>query len=282
MTKKRNLILGGLLLAFASVVSPCTMAQKPSTWDRIAAQKTLRVGLIPNRPPYQFKVNGEQEGLSIQMGKDLALALGKAMGADIKIEYVTSTWSTIVLDLQAGNADVFFGMTDSEERRKAVAMFGPLYSVPVVALNATGFEPGDQWADYDKESIQIATIAGTTDAEAAKAILHKAKLRPLRSLSEGALDVQSGHSQALVTSLLIGLDASMKAPNTGKLVLLKPVQSAPSGGGATKDADGKFAAFAQQWSEAYRSSGRVQTVITDAIAKAGMPVEKLPAGVQFQ
>ena len=215
------------------------------------------------------------------MGKDLAAALSKEMGGEIKISYVQSTWATIVLDIQAGNVDVFFGMTDSEERRKAVAMFGPLYSVPVVALNAANFNPGDKWADYDKDTVNIATIMGTTDEEAAKAVMKNAKFRGHRTLAEAALDVQSGRSQALVTSLLIGLDASTKAPNTGKLMLLQPVQTAPSGGGATKDADGRFAAFAQKWSVEYHQSGRAQTVITEAIAKSGLPVEKLPAGVKF-
>src|SRR5690242_14466212 len=104
-----------LALAFTGLTAPAS-AEGGSTWDRIASEKTLRVGLIPNRPPCQYLLNGEQEGLSIQMGKDLAAALGKAMGADIKIAYVQSTWSTIVLDIQSGHADVFFGMTDSEER----------------------------------------------------------------------------------------------------------------------------------------------------------------------
>ena len=215
------------------------------------------------------------------MGKDLATALGKAMGETIKIEYVQSTWSTIVLDIQAGNIDVFFGMTDTPARRKAISMFGPLYSVPVVALDAKGFDPGDQWSDYDKPDIQVAAIMGTSDEAVAKKLLPHAKIRGLRALAEAALDVQSGQSKALITSLLIGLDASTKAPNTGKLALLKPVQSAPSGGGATKDADGRFAAFAQKWSEDYRKSGRVQTVIKDAIANSGLPVDKLPAGVEF-
>ncbi len=269
------------ILALPALLSSPAEAQVGSTWDRIAAQKVMKVGLIPNRPPYQYKSGNDQEGLAIQMGKDLAAAVGKEMKAEIKIDYVQSTWGTIVLDIQAGNIDVFFGMTDSQERRKAISMFGPLYSVPVVALNAQGFAPGDKWADYDKENVTIATILGTTDDEVAKQIIKKAKIKSLRALAEAALDVQSGRSQALFTSLLIGLDASTKAPNTGKLILLQPVQSAPSGGGATRDADGKFATFAQKWSEEYRKSGRVQTVITDAIAKSGLPVDKLPAGVQF-
>jgi polar amino acid transport system substrate-binding protein len=281
---KITLLAAGLVLGIATQVAApsAAMAQPASTWDRVATQKILRVGLIPNRPPYQFLLNGQQEGLAIQMGKDLAAALSQKMGGEVKIQYINSTWSTIVLDLQAGNADVFFGMTDTPERRKALAMFGPLYSVPVVALNAANTNPGANWSDYDKDTLQIATIMGTTDADAAKAILHKAKLRALRSLSEGVLDLQSGQSQALITSLLIGLDASTKVANPGKLVLLQPVQSAPSGAGATRDADGRFAAFAQQWADTYRDSGRPQIVVTDAIAKSGLPVDRLPAGVRFR
>ena len=252
-----------------------------SAWDQIATTKTLRVGLIPNRPPYQWKRGGEQEGLAIQMGKDVAEALGAKMGGAPRIEYVTTSWSTLVLDIQSGGVDVFFGMVDSEDRRKAIAMFGPIYAVPVIAVNARGFAPGTAWADYDTPGTVIATVMGTADEAAARQFLHKATLRSFKSLAEATLDVQAGHASALVTSILIGLDAKQKNPAFADTTLLQPVQAFPSGGGARKDADGRLVAFLQAWAEQYRSSGRAQSFIVDAIAKAGLPTDQLPPGIKF-
>jgi ABC-type amino acid transport substrate-binding protein len=262
------------------LAAPPALAES-STWNRVAQEKVLHVGLIPNRPPYQWKREGKDTGLAIRMGEDLAKALAREMGGPIRIDYVTSTWSTLVLDMQAGRIDVFFGMADSEERRKAIATFGPIYSVPVVAVNSRGFNPGASWAAYDDPKTQIATIMGTVDEQAAREALKKAKLRSFKSLAEASLDVQSGNASAMVTSILIALDAKKKNPAFASLTLPTPVQAFPSGGGAPRDTEGRYAAFLQKWAEEYRSSGRAQTVIMDAIAEAGLSVEDLPQGVKF-
>lgn len=274
-------MLTGSFAAMGLLASKPGRAQPPSAWDRIAATKVLRVGLIPNRPPYQWKRGGEQQGLAIQMGKDVAEALGQAMGSKVEIEYVTSSWATIVLDIQSASVDVFFGIVDSEERRKAIAMFGPIYAVPVIMVDAKGFAPGQNWTDYDTPATSIAVTMGTSDEAAARAFLTKAKLRSFKSLADAVLDVQSGNSSALVTSILVGMDAKQKNPSFAHITLPHPVQSAPSGGATWKDRDGRLATFLQGWAEQYRSSGRAQTVIMDAIKTAGLPTDQLPPDVRF-
>ena len=75
MTLTRRTVTCMLTAAAAFVAlgaaSP-SFAQSGATWDKIAETGVLSVGLIPNRPPYQFEVDGKQEGLAIQMGEDLA------------------------------------------------------------------------------------------------------------------------------------------------------------------------------------------------------------------
>jgi polar amino acid transport system substrate-binding protein len=143
MTFARFLVRMFLFCALVALPAARAMAQPASVWDQIAKTKVLHVGLIPNRPPYQWTKGGKNVGLAITMGEDLAATLSKAMGEPIRIDYVTSTWATVVLDIQSGNVDVFFGMAATDERRKAINMFGPVYSVPVVAVNRSGFQPGN-------------------------------------------------------------------------------------------------------------------------------------------
>jgi len=270
-----------LLAAPALLLPRLAAAQAPSTWERIARTKTVRAGLIPARPPYQWNRDGVLTGFAVQMAQDMAAALGKEMGTTIAVEHAPTTWGTVVLDLQSSRLDAHFGMTDSPERRKALNIFGPLYTVPVVALNARGFAPGDNWEDYDKPTVTISTVLGTSDDEMVRSIMKQAQVRSLRGLAEAAMEVHSGRASALITSILIALDASTKGPGAGSIVELKPVRSTPSGGGTARDTDGRFAAFAQTWADAYRASGRIQTVITDSIRDAGLPIEKLPIGVRF-
>ncbi|MDA0675497.1 MAG: transporter substrate-binding domain-containing protein [Proteobacteria bacterium] len=95
--------------------------------------------------------------------------------------------------------DAFLGASITEERKKAVDMFGPLYGLAHVMLNREGFNPGNNWADYNKSEIKIASVTGTTDEAAARKFAPKATIISLRQDSEAILSVQSGHANALVS-----------------------------------------------------------------------------------
>lgn len=268
--------------AFTTLGLPsAALAQSGSTWDKIAETGTLSVGLIPNRPPYQFEVDGKQEGLAIQMGEDLAAALSKEFGKEITIAYETSTWSTLVLDIQSGRIDTFFGMSETPERKSALNMFGPLYSVPVVAITAGDALASSEWTALDKPETRISVVMGTTDEDAVRNYMPNATIRSMKGMAEAILDVQSGNSDALVTSVLLGINAMDKNPNFTEMTLLQPPHALPSGGGTRKDGDDRFADFVQKWSEEYRASGRVQEVILESLTQSGFGIEAIPAEVKF-
>ena len=276
---------GAMLAATAAFVSlglpSVASAQSGSTWDKIAETGELSVGLIPNRPPYQFELDGKQEGLAIQMGEDLAAALSKEFGKDITIHYETSTWSTLVLDIQSGRIDTFFGMSETPERKAALDMFGPLYSVPVVAITAGAELESSEWTALNKPETSISVVMGTTDEDAVRQYMPDATIRSMKGMAEAILDVQSRNSDALVTSVLLGINAMDKNPNFTEMTLLQPPHALPSGGGTRKDGDGRFTEFVQKWSEEYRASGRVQEVIMESLTQAGFGVEAIPDEVKF-
>lgn len=256
-------------------------AQEQSTWEKIREAGTISYGLIPNRPPYQWEKDGEQAGLAIQMGMDLAEALSKEMGKTISIAYENTGWSTLILDIQSGRVDAFFGMSETEERKKAINMFGPLYAVPVVAVTTRGEVAADTWDAYNSPDHSISVTMGTTEEDALRKYMPKADIRAMKGMAEAILDVQSGNSEALVTSVLLGINAMSKNPNFNKMILLKPAHALPSGGGTRKDSDGKFNDFVNAWAAEYRQSGQVKTVILDSLKEAGFDTASIPADVQF-
>jgi ABC-type amino acid transport substrate-binding protein len=160
-------------------------------------------------------------------------------------------------------------------------MFGPIYTLPECVINTHGFDPGTKWADYDKPSVSIAVVLGSTDEQAARKMLPNANIRALKSTSEAILDVQSGNSQATVNTVLSGMMAHLKTPNLGEPVVLEPLLSQPSMGGTRRDGDGKFASFCDGWAKDYRASGRAKEVILDAMRHYGMDTTKLPPTLQF-
>jgi len=270
-----GLAAGGLALAGGAPAQPA------STWDQVASSGKIRVGLIPNRAPYQWLDGGEVRGFIDTMTQDFVAKLGAQMGKTIKIEYVQTSNQTVVLDLQANRIDSYIPLTVTKEREAAISMYGPLYLMPVVAFNRKGFNPGPRWDDYNKPGVRVAVVMGTTDELAARKLLTAAAVRSMRSTSEAVLEVQSGHSDAVVMGLLLGLVGVKNNANLGEITLLQPVDAPPSAGGVRKDSDGRFLHFMQDWATGYQKAGGSTAAILAAMKEAGLSVEKIPSGVSF-
>jgi polar amino acid transport system substrate-binding protein len=282
MSSKLHVLAVALVaIAAALLASERPAAAQSATWERIAKTGVVRIGVIPNRPPYFEQVNGEWQGFTAEMSRDVVKALGVAMEREIKPEWVLSSWTTVVLDLQAGKFDFFLGMAMSEERKKALDMFGPIWSVPNVAINAANFNPGEAWEDYNKSDVKVTVAMGTTDEQAARKFAPKATIRAMKATPEAVLDIQSGNAQTWITTVLTGLGAMKENSSLANLVLLKPLYALPSGGGTRKDGDGRFYTFMQGWGWSYRESGLSQKRIFDSMKQFGLDVDRMPKDVKF-
>lgn len=267
-----------LMIVAALTSAPANAA---ATWDTIAKSSVVRVGVIPNRPPYFWQEGGKWVGFSAQMGEDLAKDLSTKLGKEVKVEFVLTSWTTVILDLQADKIDAFFGLSFSEQRKKAIHLAGPIYSLPNVALNAHGLKVGDKWADYDKPEMKIAVVMGTTDEQAARKFLGKSQIRALKGMAEAVLDVQSKNADALVTTVLTGLGALKENKSLGTMTVLQPAHVLPSFGGTRRDGDDRFATFLQAWAEGYRAKGRSKEAIFAAMRKFGLDTGRIPPDVKF-
>ena len=281
---KRSFLRGALALAAAGgAMRPRgARADATSLWERISSAGALRVAVISHRPPYIYDApDGGYRGFSIVMAQDLAKALEVAMARSIEIEWVTTTWPTAVLDIQSGKADIFFGFAFSPERAKAIDLIGPLYEVPEVAVFGRDGDIGDQWSDLNKPGITVTAAMGTTDEQAGRKYLPNATMRAMKSFNDAILDLQSGASKALITSVIIGFGALSSNPNLSDVRVLKPIVSGPSGAGCRKDGDGRFYEFCQGFAWAYRHSGDSKKVILGSMKELGMNMDKVPADIEF-
>ena len=278
-------VLMTLRLAVVALLSigfaPIASAQNPSIWAQVQQTGVLRIGLIPNRPPYQWEKGGKLIGMSITIADDLAKALEKELGRPVRIENVITSWATLILDLQSNRVDAFVGLTATEERKKAVSMIGPLYAIPVVAVTPGSSKLGENWEDLNKPTVTVSVTTGTSDEDAARKFLPKATVRSHKAATEAILDVLSGNSQAFITALLIGAPLMQSNPNLGKMIILKPAYALPSGAAARPDADGRFAAFADAWAKTYKESGRARDVVLDAVKESGFDLTRIEGGASF-
>lgn len=190
MFKKRMLVMMTTLLVLALGLAGC--GQKAA--DKPAA-KVLKVGAETTFPPFEFQDEQSKEYVGFDM--DLARAIGKQMGYEVKIE--SMGFDGLIPALEGGNIDMIVsGMSITPERSAKVNFSKPYYksglSIVVKADNNAikGFK--------DLEGKKIAVQIGTTGAEEAKKI-KGAMVREFNSNAESYMELKAGGVDAVVNDL---------------------------------------------------------------------------------
>src|SRR5665213_359202 len=230
-------------LPFCLVMSSFAMngeAKADPVWDQIHQTGKIICGAIPNDPLGSWIDPKTQrwEGYEIELCRAIAKDLSSAMGKPISPEFRETTWATVVLDIQSRKIDIWPGMSATEERKKALSMIGPIYDLAYCAVDRKGFDVGQNWNDFSKPTVRIATITGTSIETAFKTFAPNANNLTFPGLSEVTLAVQSGRADAMGTDALRCLNILKTSPDVfGKVVFPKPYKSIGSSAGLIKGSD---------------------------------------------
>jgi polar amino acid transport system substrate-binding protein len=132
---------------FASKAS----AQAPSIWTDVMGKKKLTSCIVPSYQPYSWKdPKGEWQGFVAEMARNVAAAM------HVDLDFMETSFKTVVLDLQSGKCDVFFGFNATPERALAIDFAGPHYTLGFIYNNSKGWQdPGPNWSDYNKSEIRV-------------------------------------------------------------------------------------------------------------------------------
>ncbi|PWC34541.1 hypothetical protein TSO352_21105 [Azospirillum sp. TSO35-2] len=162
-----------LVCAVAAVASPGTAtAAEPSRLDAVLAAGTLRVGTTGDYKPFTYLNPQTQtfEGMDI----DLAQAMGKALG--VKVEFVKTSWSTLMPDLETDKYDIAVGgVSVTLERQKKALFSDPLMRDGKTPI--TRCENKDRFqtiADIDKPGVRLIVNPGGTNEKFARANIRAA------------------------------------------------------------------------------------------------------------
>jgi polar amino acid transport system substrate-binding protein len=142
MNGQRKVLPLIVLLAFSLVaVAGCSQAPAPtaekSILDQVIASKKLRVGFLPDYPPWGSRnPSGKYEGYDLDIAAELAKGLG------VELELIPVEAPNRVPSVAAGKADVIIGcLTPTNERAKTIDFTIP-YAVagivPMVLAENTG------------------------------------------------------------------------------------------------------------------------------------------------
>jgi len=164
--------IGGAAPAFAQAAQP---QQAPaSRLDEILAKGTVRVGTTGDYRPFTYldKDTNKFEGLDI----DLAENLGKAMG--VKVEFVKTSWPTMMKDFEADKFDmVVGGVSITLDRAKR-----GVFTIPMMREGKTPIarcadkDKFQTLAEIDKPGVRVIVNPGGTNERFARAHIKNATI----------------------------------------------------------------------------------------------------------
>ena len=145
------------LLCLASALG-CTGAVAGEVLERIQARGGLKVCIWPDYQRISFRDprSGQLSGLDI----DLATAL--AADLNVKLEFVDSSFPTLVQDLHTNRCDVaMFGIAMLPKRMEQLQFSTPYLQSDIHAVTTRTSRTVRQWSDIDQPGVLVGVQAGT-------------------------------------------------------------------------------------------------------------------------
>ena len=263
-----------VIIGFFSL--PALAADSTPAWNEIMAKKKLTACVVPSYQPYSARdASGNWSGFAVEMAKDLAKSL------HVDLEYVETSFKTVVLDLQSGKCNVFFGFNATPERALAIDFAGPLYTLGFASLDRPGFTPkGDHWADLNDPAIRVCYAVGNSSEQQIKRFAPKSTQGALPNSDDCVLAIMSGRADRYIDGIMAIMGARAKNAKLGPLHLMTPNYALPSYAGMRLD-DGRFQKFVQRWVEYNRGNGNINYWLTSSMESIGIKPESIPPEVTF-
>lgn len=188
-----------IALAALFVAAPAAAAE-PSLLTEIQSRGKILVGTTGDYAPFTMRdlETGGFTGYDVDVAKELAKDLG------VELEFVQTTWPTLVAGMEAGKYDVAAaGITITLDRLKSVAFSDPYLKplfVPIVDKKDAGrFK---SWRDLDQPGVKVALQLGTAPEEAVKRRFKHATLYSVDAPVIDYTEVLAGRADATVTDNL--------------------------------------------------------------------------------
>jgi polar amino acid transport system substrate-binding protein len=254
--------------------APSVAQQPDSTWDQIKQSGKLRVGVL-DYPPYWYreKGTGKWVGAMVEMAEDIA----KTMNVEL-VNVDVGGWGNTVLNLASNKTDMQIGLVATPQRAMAIDFAGPIYWLGWTTVNSKSFN-AVSWADYNKPTVRIASIAGSSDETVARKVAPLAQHTRLKDLSDIILAVTSGRADALVTTVMTTMIEKNRNPDLGTLNYPEPHVAMAGYIGLRLESDTRFQKFLQRWSEWNVTMGSNEERFRRHLAAAG--VTEIPDSVSF-
>lgn len=173
-----------------------TQAQPPSRLDRIKAAGQVRVCIWPDyySITYRNTRTGALEGIDIEMAQNFAADLG------VSIQFVDSSFKTLIADLTEDKCDVsMHGIGITPARQEKLDFSRPHLRSGIYAITSKTNPVVAGWADIDKPGVVVAAQAGTYMVDVMKTELKQATLNVVATPEAREQEVMSGRADLFMT-----------------------------------------------------------------------------------
>ena len=211
----RSLLKSVLTLVFITVL--ITPGLGESRLQSILANGELRVGTTGDWNPMTMIDPNSKERTGFDI--DIANALASDMG--VKVEFVPTTWKTLVNGVVADKYDVTSSASLSPKRALVAGYSGSYFAVedvPMMLKKNKG--KYNSWEDLNNPSVTVAVTLGTVQEKRAEALFDNSKIIKVSSPARDYQEVLSGRADISMTS---NLEAAKLVEQYPELMIV-PVQ----------------------------------------------------------
>lgn len=188
--------LATAVLAVSATLGLALPAQAGAVQQRVQAAATVRVCIWPDYYGVTFRSPRTQmlTGIDIDLSAELAKDLG------LKLQYVDSSFATLIDDVKADRCDVaMFAVGMLPQRMEQLKFTRPYMQSGIYGVTTKSNRVVRRWADIDQPGVLVAVQAGTFMEPVMAGELKKAKMVSIRPPTTRERELEAGRVDVFMT-----------------------------------------------------------------------------------
>ncbi len=191
----------------------------------------------------------------IGIDSDLALELAKDL--DAELEYVPSSFATLLEDVTKDKCDIaMFAIGNTPQRREKVRFTTPHLASDIYAVATKTNKKIQKWDDIDKTGVVVAVAKGTYHEPIMKEKLKNATLLVVENMHAREQEVIAGRADVFMTDYPFG-KRMLATTDWAKLIMPESTYHMTSYAWAMAYGDDKFHARVEQFIKDIKKDGRL-------------------------